>query len=836
MIFLMTLTTFAAKAADKYFVRGIVRDSVTMETLPFASVIAVGSSAGAVADANGIFEISVPVSTTALQVSCMGYEKTILPLRRNSLNTYAVYMKPSSTELKEIVVHKSRYSKRNNPAVEFLNRLKEHAPQTDPRRNDYYSYDKYERLVLGINDFTLERFPSLESQMPDLEQHIDTSEVSGKPYLSILIKEKIARYFYRNEPRKEREQVSALRSEGMDDMLDPAAMRIFLEEVLKDIDLYGNDINIFQNRFVSPLSRIAPDFYKFYLTDTVEVEGERCAVLSFYPHNHSAFGFMGHVYVPVGDTTMFIRRVEMHVPREINLNFVKSLHINQSYAKAPDGSRLKLTDDMTAELGVPNLQLGIYLNRNTTYGNHTFDAVSDSLLAGGGREVILAGAEKHDSVYWSQARMSVIKPGENNVGNLMKRLRSRSLFYWGEKVVKTMFTGYLMTGKPSLFDIGPLNAMLSFNNTEGTRLRAGGMTTAALSPRWFGRFYGAYGFKDHRWKYGAELEYSFIDKDYHSREFPVKSIRFNSSYDIERPGQNYLFTSPDNIVLSLKRMSDDRVLYKRLNRLQFTLETRYDFSLTFALSNIRRQNSATLQLVDGYGFDLGHVSENSMELTLRYAPGEKFYQTRTYRVPANFDAPAITLRHIWAPKNLFGARYGVNTTEIDIFKRWWFSAFGFLDTYVGAGHVWQETSFLNLLIPNTNLSYIIQPRSFALMNPMEFINSTYVSFDLSYKANGAIFNYIPYFKNLKLREVFGFRGIWGRLSDDCNPAMHPDLLRFPADAGLTRLDHGPYMEVSIGIENIFKVLRIDYVRRLNYLKVPYKIDRSGIRIAVQFSF
>ncbi|MDE6289106.1 MAG: DUF5686 and carboxypeptidase regulatory-like domain-containing protein, partial [Muribaculaceae bacterium] len=826
----------AMYGAEKYFVHGIVMDSVTTVPLPYASVIAVGANAGAVADASGIFEISVPVNTVALQISCVGYEKTLLPISKNSLNTYAVYLKPTSTELKEIVVHKERYSKRNNPAVEFLNRLKEQAPLTDPRRNDYYSYDKYERLVMGINNFSLETFPSLENQLPYLEEHVDTSEVSGKPYLSIIIKEKLGRYFYRKEPHSEREQVSALRSEGMDDMMDPAIMRVFMEEVMRDIDLYGNDINIFQNRFVSPLSRIAPDFYKFYLTDTVEVENERCAVLSFYPHNHAAFGFMGHVYVPVGDTTMFIRRVEMHVPREINLNFVKNLYINQSYTKAPDGSRLKMTDDMTAELGLANVPIGIYLNRSTTYGDHSFDTIPDSVYSGGGKEVLLAGAEKHDSIFWSGARMSMIKPGENNVGYLMSRLRSRSFFYWGEKVVKTLFTGYLMTGKPSRFDIGPLNAMLSFNSTEGTRLRAGGMTTAALSPRWFGRFYGAYGIKDHRWKYGAEIEYSFIDKDYHSREFPVKSIRFNSSYDIERPGENYLFTSPDNIVLSLKRMSDNRVLYKRLNRLQFTLETSYDFSVAFAISNIRRDNSATLQLVDGYGYDLGHVTDNSLELTLRYAPGEKFYQTRTYRVPANFDAPTFTLRHTWAPKGLFGARYGVNTTEIDVFKRWWFSAFGFLDTYIGAGHVWQSTSFLNLLIPNTNLSYIIQPRSFALMNPMEFINSTYVSFDFSYKGNGVILNNIPYIKDLKLREVFGFKGIWGRLSDVSNPADHPDLLQFPAEAGMTRLDHGPYMEASVGIDNIFKVLRVDYVWRLNYRDVPYKIDRNGIRIAVEFSF
>ena len=133
-----------------------------------------------------------------------------------------------------------------------------------------------------------------------------------------------------------------------------------------------------------------------------------------------------------------------------------------------------------------------------------------------------------------------------------------------------MFSGYVATGNPSYFDFGPMNSVLSFNTLENVRLRAGGMTTAALSKRWFGRGFVAYGFKDHRWKYSAEAEYSFIDKEYHSREFPVQSVRLTSSYNIEHPGQDYMFTSPDNIVLSLKRFSDDRAVYRRLNKVEST--------------------------------------------------------------------------------------------------------------------------------------------------------------------------------------------------------------------------------------------------------------------------
>ena len=830
----MSVVAFAE--ADTYFVRGIVRDSVADTPLPYASVTVAGTNRGTVADADGIFEMSVPVSAKALQITCMGYDKKLLPIRRGQLNVYAVYLSPATTELREVVVHKSKYSKKNNPAVDFVNRLKEKSPLTDPRRNPYYSYGKYERIVLGLNDFTAEDHRRMLAKFPFLTEHVDTSEVSGKPYLSLMVKEKSSRNSFRKNPAAEREVIEGIRSAGVDEIVDQASMRTFMEDIMREVDLYENDITLLQNRFVSPLSRIAPDFYKFYLTDTVEVAGERCIVLSFYPHNHAAFGFMGHVYVPENDSTMFIRKVEMRLPREINLNFVDNLYISQSYDRAPDGSRLKMSDVLTIEFSVLGKATGLYASRNTTYANHSFDAVADSVFGGDGKVVQIEGADARDDKYWEEARLTRIAGGESRVDELMRRLRGVPLYYWGEKIIKIAFSGYVATGTPSYFDFGPVNSVLSFNSLERVRLRAGGMTTAALSPRWFGRFYAAYGFKDHKWKYSAEAEYSFIDKEVHSREFPVRSVRLTSSYDFERPGQNYLFTSPDNIVLSLKRMTDDRAVYRRLNRMEFNYETRSNFSVNIAISNIRREAAPTMPLVTSGGEPVPHFDENNVELMLRYAPGEKFFQTRTYRIPVNLDAPAITLMHSYSPRGIFGSRFNVNKTELDLAKRWWFSAFGYLDTYIGGGHVWSSTPFLSLFTPNVNLSYIIQPRSYALMNPMEFIATSYASWDFTYWANGALLNYIPYIKRLKLREVFGFRGYWGHMDNRSNPALHPELLMFPDGTGTTKLDRGPYMEASVGLENIFKILRVDYVWRLNYRNVPYAIDRSGLRIAVHVTF
>lgn len=839
LIILSLICCLAGQAQDaKYFVRGIVRDSVTDEPLPFASVIATGASRGSVADSRGIFEISIPADTKSLQVSNVGYEKKILPLRNNGINMYVVYLSPSKTELREVVVRKQKYSKKNNPAVDFVNRIKKQSALTDPLRNDYYSYTKYECITLALNDFSIDKDDKgIMGRIPDLRQHIDTSEVSGKPILNIAIKEKSSQMLNRHEPRSTKEIIRGVRSEGIDEIADQSSMQVFFQDVMREIDLYGNDINLLQNRFVSPLSRIAPDFYKFYLTDTVQVDDERCIVLSFYPHNKSAFGFIGHIYVPENDTTMFIKKVEMRVPKDINLNFIENLYISQTFSRAADGSRLKTADDLTMEICIIPGTQGLYARRNTTYADHSFDPPADTrIFSAIGAEVAQEGAEVRDSTFWEAARLRKLQKSEANVGDLMAKLRRIPLFYWGEKFIKTMTSGYVSTGRKSKFDYGPVNTTISYNSVEDWRFRAGGMTTANLSRRWFGRGFVAYGTGDHRWKYKAELEYSFLDKDYHSREFPIHSLRLTHLYDLDMIGQHYLFTNPDNMFLSFKRMKDNHVTYHRLTSLLYTLELRNNFSVTAEVSHDRQEATTDMPFIDGTGRLFSHYNETSLTVTLRYAPGEKFYQAKSYRIPINLDAPVFVLSHTIAPKGWFGNMFAINKTEFNVSKRFWLSAFGYIDTYIGGGQIWSKSPYLNLLIPNANLSYTIQPQSFALMNPMEFINSSYCSFDITYWLNGALFNYIPYLKKLKLREVLSFRGIYGHLSHRDDPSRNPDLFRFPDDVEAHKMDQGPYMEAAVGIENIFKCLRVDYVWRLNYRNEPYPIDRSGIRISFHITF
>ncbi|MDE5895984.1 MAG: carboxypeptidase-like regulatory domain-containing protein, partial [Muribaculum intestinale] len=364
------------------------------------------------------------------------------------------------------------------------------------------------------------------------------------------MREKASTVNYRHSDDREREHVTGLHHEGLDDIMsNQENVRKVLEDVFREIDIYRNDITLLQNRFVSPLSPIAADFYKFYLSDTVVVAGDSCVVLSFVPHTPQTWGFLGKLYVPKSDSTMMVKKLELYLPHSINVNFVDAMTLTQTFDRAPDGSRLKTSDDMSMELSILPGMPGLYVRRNTTYSRFNFDAPADEDLAFGHAEyqIVADDAYSQDNDFWSTHRNVPLARSEKSLATMVERMRRVPLYYWTERTLRLLVSGYVHTGKPSKFDYGPVNTSISYNTVEGIRLRTGGMTTAALSPRWFTRGYVAYGLRDHKWKYRGEVEYSFHDKKLHSREFPVHSLRFTSLYDIDQLGQRYVYTNADNL-------------------------------------------------------------------------------------------------------------------------------------------------------------------------------------------------------------------------------------------------------------------------------------------------
>lgn len=829
-----------AHAADRIF--GVITDSQTGEPMPYVSVYLQNTTDGCQTDKKGNFAFVTPQGSGTLVVSFLGYTEIRLAIDSQTSYPLRIKLTPTSYELSEVEVkpERERYRRKGNPAVELVQNLIKRRDNYRLDEHDYYSRNRHELLTIALNNFDQSKYQKeLLENIGLLQNYVDTSLVSGKPILNISSRELIGSDYYRKSPESHKKHIIARRRAGVDDFISEQEIDGVFEEVFKDVDIFQNDIDLLRNRFVSPLSTIATGVYKYYIMDTLMVEGTPCIDLAFSPFNSESHGFTGHLYV-TADSTRFIKWVQMTTPHDINLNFVRTLSITQTFSPAADGTPLLDKESLIAEIEITAQINGIYIKREVNYNNYQLDTTTCPELFDRPESIIEEeDARDKNETFWEANRIGHVSEKERSVASMIAQLREYPLYYWTEKIITYLFTGYVPNKKeePEFF-YGPLNTTISNNALEGLRLRVGGMTSAYLNPHLMGRFFVAYGFGDQRFKYMGELEYSFKKKKEHINEFPIHSLRLHYENDIYQYGQTYLYTNKDNIFLNLKRIEDNQIGYLRKAEFSYNREHYNHLSYSLTLRNKIYESSRLMQFETRHGGESYFTTKlplSELELSLRYAPGEKFTQKKWDRNSLLPERPVFTLSHSMAIKDVLGNQFTCHHTEASARKRFWLSSFGYIEAVAKGGRVWNDVPYPLLIIPNANLSYTLQKESFALMNPMEFIADTYASWETIYYMNGLIFNRLPLIKRLGWREVIDFKGFYGTLRPSNIPNMTDShgLYLFPKDNHpLTRK---PYMELSFGIENIFKILEIDYVRRLTYCNLP-GISKHGVRIRVHAQF
>ena len=849
MLILLVPVSTIAQETNKVRIYGKITDAATKEVLPYASIRINKTSIGCSSDNRGNFSFYAPTMRDTLIISSVGYTDKRIPLSAKTRMPIKVVLEPADYALSELTVKpkKEKYRKKDNPAVILAREVIKRRDDNSPKNKDYYSRDRHEKLNLALSNFSTENNKHFAKQFEFLEQYIDTSQISGEPILHISARELIATDYYRKKPERERQHVKGRKRHGIDDMFSTGEIEALYEETFKDVDIFQDNISLFGNKFVSPISKLGPTFYKYYIMDTVDIGSDRCIDLAFSPFNVESFGFTGHIYV-TADSTFFIRGVQMNVPHDINMNFVEYMNIMQDYSRQPDGTRILNKETLTAELKLVNALNGFYAHREVVYANYSFNntPVGQKILESPARVVEEDNSMKQSEEFWAANRLNEVTEKEQSVQKMMKELRNNPLYYWLEKGVSFLFTGWIpiRENEPPIF-YGPVNTSVSHNELEGWRLRTGAMTSAYLNPHLFGRFFVAYGLGDHRWKYMGEVEYSFKKKKEHPNEFPIHSLKAHYESDIFQYGQTYLHTNKDNIFLSIKRDKDNKIGYMKKAEFTYTREFYNHFSYNITLRNridiathlIPFERTVTNDGVTTSTF-VDDVNRSEIEIGLRYAPNEKFIQSKWNRNSILPEHPVFTLNHRMGIKDVLGSDLNYHHTEASFQKRFWFSAFGYTDCIIKAGKVWNKVPFPLLIMPNANLSYTIQSESYSLMNAMEFFNDEYASWDLTYYMNGLIFNRIPLIRKLNWREVVTFKGMFGNLSDKNrpDPLNTGTLFKFPYENDEYHyMNSTPYMELAFGVENIFKVLRIDYVRRLTYTDLP-GIDKWGIRIKFHIQF
>ena len=330
-------------------------------------------------------------------------------------------------------------------------------------------------------------------RFPFLKEYVDTSLVSGKPILNVSTRELVATDYFRLKPKREKQVIHGREWVGIEDFLPDEEVKAAADATLRDIDLFNDKVLILRNEFISPFSDLATLFYKYYILDTLSVDGEDCIDLAFLPRNPQSLGFTGHIYITT-DTAHFVKWIQMNIPYDINLNFIEYMNIEQRFTHDINHPRLLVYESITAELKLYDNINGIYGRREVSYSDYQFNDEVDREPFYHQEQIIEPEeALQRSNEFWEEYRKTDINKGggkTDDVKEMISRLRKVPIYYWTEQFINLLFSGYIpVKEKNTPFYVGPLNTMVSWNGIEGMRLKLGGMTTAKLSPHLFGTGY-----------------------------------------------------------------------------------------------------------------------------------------------------------------------------------------------------------------------------------------------------------------------------------------------------------------------------------------------------------
>lgn len=848
---LILLLLILAQAAGAQTITGVVVEESTGDTIPFPSVQYKKEKIATSGNAYGRFSIK-RLNGEKLTFSAVGYQELTILIGPNTPSEMKITLKTDTKQLKGVTVKtkRSKYSRKNNPAVELMKRVIAAKKRTDLANHDYYQFNKYQKITFAINDIKPTELENEKLKKKKwLINQIETCPYNNKLILPLSVDETVTRNIYRKDPKTEKSIIMGQSSSGVNDLIETGdILNNVLKDVFTDVDLYDDQIRLLQYPFTSPIGKDAISFYRFYIVDTVYVDRDKCFHLQFLPNNQQDFGFRGEIWI-LADSTLHVKRCNLTLPKKSDVNFVDNLQIIQEYTRLPEGDWALTTDDMFVEMSIAKFLTKAIVIRTTRMSDYAFDELPDKLFKGKTKVLHESNAMMRDEAFWNKYRSVELTKSESSMDAFINNLSQQKAFKYIIFGVRAFIENFVETGSqnhPSKVDIGPINTMISSNFIDGVRTRISAQTTANLNPHWFLSGYYARGWDSRKNYYKGELTYSFNKKEYLPREFPKRTLTFTSTYDVCSPSDKFMHTDKDNVFTALKWTKVEKMMFYNRQQLSFEREEEWGFRTTISLKTEENEACGDLffKPLSMVGMEDAMIGQGKFRTTearieLRYAPGETFINTKQRRLPVNLDAPVFTLSHTTGIKGFLGGDYDYNFTEASIYKRLWLNSWGKIDILAKGGIQWNKVPFPLLIMPAANLSYIISDETFNLINNMEFLNDRYASLDISWDLNGKIFNRIPILKKLKWREWLGIKCLWGTLTDKNNPTLAANagdgmLMEFPEGSYIMDSKR-PYIELIAGIHNIFKIIHIQYVHRLNYNHLP-TATKNGVRLMMRLTF
>lgn len=793
-------------------VRGKIIDANTLEPLPFVNVTFKNSTIGTITNTDGEYFLETRNYYDSISVSFVGYKLQSQFIRKNHFQEFNFALESNIFELEEIVILPTE-----NPAHPILRNIIANKEKHNPKKFDSYVYKLYNKIEIDVNNVD-EEFKQ-QGFLRDFQfifDYIDTSAITGKSYLPLFITESFSDYYFNKNPKVEREFITATKISGIEN----ASLSQFTGKMYQKINIYENFQTVFEPGFVSPIADFGLTYYKYYLIDSAYIGDKWCYQISFIPKRKQERTFRGDFWV--NDSTFAIVKIQMRMAKNVNINYINDFVAEYEYAPVDDSLWFLKYEKLFFDFNLTDRTTGFFGKKTTNYMDIRFNVeLPEKATKIDDNVIVNENAIINDEEYWNKHRPINLTAKEKDIYKMVDSIKHIPIFRTYEKIVGMFAMYHYEFGK---FELGPYYKLFSFNEIEGNRIRLGGRTSNAFSTDIMINSHVAYGETDNRFKYGAGFIYMF-------NKNPRVAFEAQYKYDIQQLGQSQYALTEDNFFTSiLRRNPNYKLTMVEDFSASFEKEWFQGFSnkLSFNYKNIEPTEYIPFQKntsIDTIFFNDVRTSEAT--LNIRYAKNEKYLRGEFEKVNLGTDDPVLNLYFTAGFKDVFGSNYEYYKLNVSLAHKVPISPLGYFKYIINAGQLFGTVPYPLLKLHEGNETYAFDRYAFNMMNYYEFASDKYVSLYVEHHFQGFFLNKIPLMRKLKWREVVSAKGLIGDLS-----SRHESIMDFPI--GLYSIND-PYWEASVGIENIFKIFRVDAMWRLSYLDHD-NIENFGLRVMVQFVF
>ncbi len=794
-------------------ISGKVTDALTGEPIPFASVIFKKTSIGVNTNIDGQYTLETDTPGDSLTVQFLGYLPVTLPVKKNQTQTINFLLKANKVDLKEAVIYAGE-----NPANIIIKKVIANRDNNNYDKLQSYSFETYNKLEFDLTNIT-EKFKNRKIFKPFafIFDNIDSTTTNEKPFLPVFITESLSDRYHSNNPKDKREIIKASKVSGVEN----ETVTQFLGDMYQNINIYDNFMDVFGKKFVSPISSLGLLYYKYYLLDSLYIGDNYCYKLKFKPRRPEDLTFTGEIFIH--DSTWAVKKVNMRISNKANINFVEDCAVVKEY-EFVDHTMWMLTKDLLViEFAARDKGLGLIGRKSTSYKNFQLNKpIPREFLKGAQDIVVEENALDKDENFWNASRHDSLSAREKKIYAMVDTIKSLPAYKTYVDIITLFVTGYKTAG---IFDFGPYFTLFSFNEIEGYRFRVGGKTNYDFSKKLKLEGFVAYGTKDETFKYSFGTRYLFKTK-------PRMGVGFNYKHDVMQLGQSDNAFQDDNILASLfRRSASNKLTYTESEKVYFEKEWLSGVSgrISFEHNEFTPLGKLDYRYYtnDSEQDIRNKINTSDIALYFRLAYREKFVESKHGRVSLGSKYPVLQAVYTQGLKGVLKSDFDYQKLVLKVDDYLYTAPIGYLYYVFEAGKVWGKLPYPLLEVHRGNESYFYDYLSFNLMNYYEFVSDQYFAFYATHHFEGFFLDKIPLMKKLKWREVASIRGVYGSMSK-----KNLDLM---VDPTFSTLSKKPYLEAGFGVENILKIIRVDFIYRLSYLNNP-DISKFGIRGSLQLAF